>query len=326
MKITCRFTGATLLQDALFPKIKALSLASEHPLFQAKMKVLLSQEIIKPWYDGSYSLQEKQILFLAIGHNAGLIQFEPNVIAAPSATVLEACFFPMLRIVSWLQDCQMRQVHPSIPKYRISLSNTELGNFKHYLQGVEEARRTRIVDGAHEGKLVKWEHSINKIIKEQNAGVIGADRALNIMVAKWAIELIANELPEAKQDAWYKILIMTDKQLVGCNSSHVQELHDVIEDVMAPLGSVASTAVLKRIREIKEAALNPFGLIDTSFSIVPSAVNAAIPTHDSRGKQYSPLVMSLLAKAKEKQQQLAASAGLVINPNQNPLTDGEDLL
>ena len=100
MKIFCEFSGVPLLQDSLFPEFKELKLASRHPVFYAKNKVLLSSKMLMPWYQGSLSNEAKSLLFLAIAHNNGLITFEQGVIANPSAKIVESCFFPMLHIVS----------------------------------------------------------------------------------------------------------------------------------------------------------------------------------------------------------------------------------
>lgn len=308
MQILCRFSALTLSR---YEHFKGLHIADVHPIFEVKSKILW--KIARSFLDERTTKEERRLIFLAIANSTGLMRFQ--VPAEPSDTTILNCFHQLQAIAGWIEHLQAPGVR--FPAYVVRTENRNLHNFKDWLKALEEVKKAFYEGQAtqeHKHRMTLLEDKLTRLILSQ---VTQGSRGITNLMATWALD--ASEAPRECKPTWMKILNTPRDRIYTISSTDIKSLISHLEENL-PHGSIAATAVMRRVRELLQQQADGLGLyeiltdddsdaspngaqrneaITSEIANTPAAITAAImaPIAEPVPANYGSKVSYLIAKA-----------------------------
>lgn len=277
MKVTCKFSGEELVKYTEFP---FLHLADIHPIFGASVKVLfrLSEKFNAP---DAMTIRGKKLLFLAVAHSTGLMQF--HVPASPSPMIVESNFSKLLYIAGWIGNIANRQ-QVKFPSFVVRRETQDLSNFNAWLAALYEIRKEfheGVVRQEEIAKLKQMEASIEVRVRALEsvmwspASKAAKERNLNKMLADWAIAVseapadhigIFSKLENKAvmvptNEYWHDMLTTNEGEMFDLRMDHVKEMYEYFE-LNLPHGTTAAKAVMDRCIQLMQYQQKALGLFE----------------------------------------------------------------
>jgi len=158
----------------------------------------------------------KKLVFLAWFKHSGLLSIDPGAYARPRPEVLDAYFWPAIKLFMWASNIQAEYLKERLPLYKISKhnQNLNLGNLGFYLDELDIARRdigAKFRSKMIEDKLENYEQAIALLVSRR----VGEDKDIwqgnNKLVAKWV--LMSTNVPKSIAPYWYGLLSIPPEKL-----------------------------------------------------------------------------------------------------------------
>lgn len=151
--------------------------------------------------------QTKQLTMLAFMKFVKILEVEQGYVARPSPRIIEAFFWQATEVFAWIGTISNPKILASIPHYKVSKINQNMGNMKEYLELLDEAKQginsryRSIQDDRKSTALAKAITLLNRRRAIYNKELT---KGTNHLAAKWA--LLVTRPPENIVPFWYGIL------------------------------------------------------------------------------------------------------------------------
>lgn len=198
--------------------------------------------------------QTKQLTLLAFMRQANLLEIERGCVARPTPKIIESFFWQGIELFAWIGTIANPKILSSLPRYKVSQENQNMGNFETYLDILEEAKQgfssryRSIKDDRKTDALAKAITLLNRRRAIYNQELT---KGSNHLAAKWA--LLVTRPPEHIVPFWYAILsspsikITFEGVKLGdrwevVTYNDLLELRDwMLDNLMEPRGEVKQT-------------------------------------------------------------------------------------
>lgn len=206
------------------------------------------------WNNTAFKLyQTKHLVMLAFAKHAELLQCEHGYAARPKPEIIEAHFWEACELFIWACTLRSPSLIQTLPIYKVSQINENMGNFKEYLEILDEVKTSigeRYRSISEENKLASWEQAIAILSRRRNVLKTKLATASNSLAAKWALTI--TRAPKDIWPFWYGILASSSTKITfegvnidgkweAVNRGDLAELRDWLEDnLIGPKGEVST--------------------------------------------------------------------------------------
>ena len=220
MKVKCKFSGVIYTTSSFRMSVFQDTILSSHPIMDASTTTLLSY--YQDWKEDKLSEIECRLLFIALLKSTDLLTFETP--ANPPLKIIQSNMEAVFKTLSWLNVVSGAF---SLPSYKVTTSNTDLGNVKHWINSLADAKENWSNKNSHTNLRLKMANEEEKLIKLIN-DTKTATPAFAKRLAAWVMQVC--EIPKEKQDYWTSLFLLTEKNLsvYNANTQDLEEMYSFI--------------------------------------------------------------------------------------------------